>query len=135
MDTSKQLRTGPLLLQRVSGSFAHEAKPSETVRTNVKWEDIPQLAIERARLEPKDVAGRMSKSRSWLSRALRGLEKLGWNDIGQVNDPEFYRWMVTLILEAHGLEAPGASAEDLEFQRIGRAHVELHRQIAKAMSR
>lgn len=127
---------GPLLLQNVSGSFAREAKPSETVRTIVKWQEIPAVAFERARIRPKEIAGIFQKSASWVSRALRGLERLGWSDdLANVQDKQFWSEVVEMICAFHGIEPPGVSAQDLEFMRIGRAACELQSQIARSVSR
>jgi hypothetical protein len=126
---------GAVPLQRVTEPFATEAKPSVTPLQKVKWEDIPQIAFDKSRLVAKVVAEDMGKSKSWLYRAFKGLEKLGWLDLEVIKDKEFWREVVELICQAHGIEPPGMTADDMEALRIGKAQIELHRQIAKAVSR
>lgn len=134
MTTSRQLNLPVAPLQKVSGSFAEKAKPAETARTIVKWDDIPETAFDSARLQRKVVAAEMGKSKSWLSRALRGLEKLGWCDLAVINDKKFWTEVVVMILEYHGIEPPGASAQDLEDMRIGRAYREAHQLVQRSLN-
>jgi hypothetical protein len=138
--TSSMEATLPALIgavprNKVTEAFAPEANPSVTARQSVKWEEIPEIAFDRARLERKRVADEIGKSNSWFCRALKGVQKLGWIDLGAIKDKEFWREMVEMICAAQGIEPPGMTADDMEALRIGKAQIELHRQIAKAVSR
>jgi len=122
-ESQLNLPVAPLL--KVSGSFAGEAKPSEHPRKSFAWADIPEIALKAARVDRKVAAGAMDKSQSWLSRALRGLEKLGWLDLGAIDSKEFWRELVDLILDYHDLPSPGMSAQDREDIIVGRAFREM----------
>lgn len=75
---------------------------SETPRKSLKdWQELPARALGRAGVSNKAAALSMGKSESWLSRALRGLEKLGWSDIGQLDDPAFWAELLQLMAAFH----------------------------------
>jgi hypothetical protein len=120
MSKSMQLNLPPVQLQKMTGGFAPEAKPDVTLRQSVKWNEIPETAFDCARLQRKSTAADLRKSHSWFCRALKGLEKLGWADLGVIDSKEFWAEMVDLILDFHGLSAPGLSAQDQEDMRVGR---------------
>lgn len=122
-------------LQRVSEPFATEAKPSETGRKKVSWQQIPEDAMTRAGMRRQVVADAMGKSQSWLSRALRGFEKLGWIDLGGITDREFWAQMIDAICEFHCIEPRGLSAQDQEYMRIGKAFVDLQQQTMRSAQR
>lgn len=49
--------------------------------------------------------------------------------------PEFWAELVTLILEFHDIPAPGATAQDEEDRRIGRAYREAHALVQRSLQR
>lgn len=126
---------GAVPRQRVTEPFAAEAKLSVTTLQKVKWEEIPQIAFDRARLEAKVVSDDMGKSKSWLYRALKGLEKFGWLDLGAIKDKTFIREVAQMMLEHHGIEPLGLTAEDLRYMRIGKAYCELQAMTQQAVNR
>jgi hypothetical protein len=135
MEATLPALIGAVPRNKVTESFAPEAKPNVTARHSVKWEEIPEIAFDRARLERKRVADEIGKSNSWFCRALKGVEKFGWIDLGAIKDKEFWREMVELICEFHGLQPPGMTADDMEALRIGKQQIELHRRIVQAANR
>jgi hypothetical protein len=116
MSISKQLNLPPSPLQSDSLAFA----PSETPRKSLtEWDEIPAKALGRSGISNKAAALAMGKSESWVSRALRGLEKLGWNDIGTIADPLFYQALCDLIADFYDV-AVRDNAQARSDAEIGR---------------
>lgn len=116
MKASLQLNLPPAPLQSDSRSFG----PSETPRKSLKeWEEIPAKALGRSGISNKAAAIAMGKSESWLSRALRGIEKLGWSDIGAIEDPAFWHELLQLSAEFHDI-AFGSNEQARKDAEVGR---------------
>jgi len=105
---------------------------SVTPRHSVTWEEIPERAFDSARLERKATASDLGKSLSWFCRALKGVDKLGWSDLGVITDKTFWQEMVDMICLVHDLPPRGLTAQDEEFRRIGKAYCELQAMVARA---
>jgi hypothetical protein len=128
MSPSIQLTTGPMELQRVG-----HASPSHPKSVG-DWRALVARAFGAAGLTQKEAASRLDVTQSALSKQLAGLEHLSfWRMLNL--GPDFWREMVELICEFHGIQPPGMTSDDMEALRIGKAQIELHRQIAKAVSR
>jgi DNA-binding Lrp family transcriptional regulator len=84
-----------------------------------EWGEIPAKALGRSGVSNKAAALAMGKSESWLSRALRGLEKLGWSDIGAIEDPAFWGELMQLMAEFHGI-AFGHNEQARKDSEVGR---------------
>lgn len=127
MKNSMQRALGPMELQSVTPGDA----PSETSRKSLKdWNEIPARALGRAGLSQKAAAIAMDKSESWLSRALKGLEKLGWSDIGMIDDPAFWGELLQMMAEYHDV-AFGANEQARADADVGRRVRELFAAIAR----
>jgi hypothetical protein len=91
---------------------------SETARLQ-EWRDIPVKALRRSGLTVKAAAYAMDKSYSWTLRAFKGLERLGWVDVGLIDDPKFWEEVLELMAEYHDVVfGPRTQAEtDAEIVR------------------
>jgi len=103
--------------------------PLETLRSGSQpavkslrtWQENVRRAMGRAGLSAKAMAAEMGTSESQLSDQLHGRPNCHLSLWRMFNlPPEFWQEMVILILDFHGLSAPGLSAVDQEDMRIGR---------------
>jgi hypothetical protein len=102
------------------GRPRHPLTQSESERVRAlkdAWQAIPGRALQQSRISTKAAAIAMGKSESWVSRALRGIEKLGWRDVGAIDDPAFWDEVINLMVEYH--EAAFGAPEDADAE-IGR---------------
>lgn len=113
----------------------------ESLRTAVRsgadslrtWRELVRRALGKAGISAKAAAGEMGITEQQLSDQLNGREKYHlsfWRM--QALGPDFWREMVDLILEFHGLPAPGLTAQDEEYRRIGKAYCELQQQAVRS---
>lgn len=98
MPRSVQFNLPPAPLQSLSDA---DAGAESSRKSLTDWQDIPARALGRAGVSQKAAALAMGKSESWLSRALKGLEKLGWSDIGAIEDPQFWSELLHLVADFH----------------------------------
>ena len=83
------------------------------------WRALVSKSLGRAGLSQKAAASDLGITESALSKQLSGLEHLSfWRMLNL--GPEFWAEMVDMILEFHGRNAPGLTAQDQEDMRIGR---------------
>jgi len=66
----------------------------------------------RSGISQKAAAIAMGKSESWVSRALRGTEKLGWSDLGALEDPAFWQEVIQLAVEFWNLGTTRAAHQE-----------------------
>jgi hypothetical protein len=128
--TNSQLNLAPMAVEPLRTATHRGA---ESLRT---WREMVRRALGRAGISAKVAAGEMGITEQQLSDQLNGREKYHlsfWRM--HALPPEFWREMVEAICHFHGIEPPGMSADDMEALKIGKAQIELHRQIAKAVSR
>jgi hypothetical protein len=135
MKNSLQMSLRDVHLHKVTDNFAEEAKGCVTERHGVTWSEIPESSFDAARLQRKVVADDMGKSNSWFCRALKGIEKLGWDDFVVIQDKRFWQEIVDKICLFHDLPPRGTTAQDLEYIRIGKAFVELQQQAQRSVGR
>jgi hypothetical protein len=117
----------PMELQTPSRADASAETPRKSLKD---WNEIPARALGRAGLSQKAAAIAMDKSESWLSRALKGLEKLGWCDVGMIDDPAFWAELLQLMAEYHGV-AFGGNEQARADADVGRRVRELFTAIAR----
>jgi hypothetical protein len=91
---------------------------SETARLQ-EWREIPVTALRRSGLTVKAAAYAMNKSYSWTLRAFKGLEKLGWVDVGLIDDPKFWDEVLELMAEYHTVVFGPRTEEETDAE-IGR---------------
>jgi hypothetical protein len=113
---SVQLNLPPTQLQSLSSADAAHETPRKSLK---EWGDLPAEALRRAAVTQQAAAIDMLKSESWVSRALRGLEKLGWSDIGAIEDPRFWQELIELVAEFRGVSFGGNERDRLDAA-IGR---------------
>lgn len=107
-------------LSSSEGTVSRSDGRHETPRNSLKdWNDLPAKALGRSGISNQSAAIDMGKSESWLSRALRGLEKLGWSDIGAIEDPAFWQELITLVAEFRGV-AFGGNEQQRRDAEVGR---------------
>jgi hypothetical protein len=106
------------------------------VDRTMEWLGLVARAFGRSGLTHKAAAITMEIDPAQLSAQLAGVPQkhLSFGRLSKLG-PDFWREMVELICEFHGIEPPGMTSDDMEALRIGKAQIELHRQIAKAVSR
>jgi hypothetical protein len=127
-NTSRQLNLPPTPLNRVGHTSPTHPKSLGD------WRAMVSRAFAAAGLTQKEAAGLLDVTQSALSKQLAGLEHLSFWRMFSL-PPEVWKELVDAICAMHGIQPPGVSQEDQELIRIGRAQVELSRQIAKAVWR
>lgn len=120
MTPSVQLNMPPMSVEPLR-TTTHQ--PAKCLRT---WREMVRKAFGKSGLSAKTAASDMGITEQQLSDQLNGREKYHlsfWRMHGLPK--EFWAEMVELILEFHGITAPGLTAQDQEDIRIGRQYREL----------
>jgi hypothetical protein len=133
MDTSKQLRMPPMEVKAVGRPVPTADNSVDTERS---WLRLVSRALGKCHRNQEDARRTMDVDPGTFSAQLNCVPNRHLSFRKMVHlGPDFWREMVELICEFHGLQPPGMTADDMEALRIGKAQIELHRQIAKAVSR
>jgi hypothetical protein len=108
MTKSLQPSLGPMALESVAAdsvqlhnSTQPVAPERNLVARREAWLQLPARALGRAGISQKAAALAMGRNEGWLSKALRGLEKLGWSDLGAIDDPQFWQELIALMADFH----------------------------------
>jgi hypothetical protein len=119
---------GPLPLEKVQNA------PCIALKSIQDWRVMVVKAFGKAGLQQKAAAAEMEITAQQLSNQMSGKEHLSfWRMFSLPR--EFWVEMVDLICEFHDIPARGATAQDIEYMRIGKAYCELQQQVARSAQR
>lgn len=126
MSTISQLNLPPTSVERLRTATQPAA---DSLRSPSRWRELVTKARNRLGLSQKEMAGGLGITEQQFSDQLKGRENYHlsfWRmlELG----PEFWAEMLDLIADFYGLPARGASPQDIEDMRIGRAFRELQQQ-------
>jgi len=123
MKPNLQGALGPMEVITVDRPKSTTVNPVDRER---KWLGLVAQAFAKAGLTHKAAAYAMDIDTGQLSAQLSGVpsKHLSFRKLGLLG-PDFWQEMVDLICEFHELPARGASPQDIEDMRIGRAYREL----------
>lgn len=130
MSKSLQVALPPMAVERVRST---SQPPTDSLR---RWRELVTRALSKAELTRKSAASEMGISEQQLSDQLNGRENYHLSFWRMFHLPRsFWVELVDLICEFHDIPARGATAQDLEYMRIGKAYVELQQQVARQVQR
>lgn len=119
-----QMNLPPVPLERV------QSQPCIALKSLQEWREMVVKAFGKAGLQQKAAAAEMEITAQQLSNQMCGKEHLSfWRMFSLPRS--FWVELVDLICEFHDIPARGATAQDLEYMRIGKAYVELQQQVAR----